>query len=64
MADDAGDLKQALDVTLDVVGDLWDVEACTGGPEVLPLGQDRAPAESGLEDFQAQLLEQVPLVGR
>lgn len=63
MADDAGVLKQALDVALAVAGDLWDVEACESGPEVFPLGQDRAPAESGLEAFRAQLLEQALLVG-
>lgn len=50
-------------VALVALGDGSDVEAREGRAEVLALGEDRAPAQPGLEALQAQLLEQAPVVG-
>src|SRR5262245_7905671 len=33
-----------------------------GRPEILALGQDRAPAQSGLKTFQTQFFEQPPII--
>ncbi len=53
MAHDAGILEQALDVHFAEFGDAACVEIRESGAEILALGQDRAPAEAGLETFQA-----------
>ncbi len=41
-----------------------EVEAMEGCSKVLPLGQNRAPAQSGLKPLQAQFLEQALIVIR
>ena len=38
------------------------VEAAERGPEVFPLAQDREPGQAGLEGFQAQPLENAPVI--
>src|SRR5215472_9376513 len=62
VAHDAGILQEALDVLLGEAGNGAEVEAGEGGAEVLPLDQDGAPAQPGLEALQAQLLEQAAIV--
>jgi hypothetical protein len=54
--------EEALDVALVERRDRLDVEPRERGAEVLPLGQDRAPAQTGLEALQAELLEQPAVV--
>jgi hypothetical protein len=63
MTHDARVIEQTLDVRIVISGHGWNFETRKGGPEVCALGQDRAPAETGLETFQAQLLEKSALVG-
>src|SRR5690606_16585766 len=62
VADDARILQQALDIAFAEARHAREVEAVEGGAEVVALGQDRAPAQPRLERFQAQLLEQAPVV--
>src|SRR5690554_7478708 len=63
MADDAGIRQQSLHVLLGEAHHFVDFKITEGGPEVLALGQNSAPAQTGLKAFQAQLLEQAPVVG-
>src|SRR5262245_38512737 len=61
VADDAGVREQSLHVLRSVSGDLLDVEAVEGTPEVLPLAQDREPGEPGLEGLQSESFEELVL---
>jgi hypothetical protein len=63
VADDRGVAEQPLDVPLAEPRDLGEVEAGERAPEAFPLAQDRQPGEAGLEAFEAELLEQPPVVG-
>src|SRR5581483_3032979 len=58
MADDTVILEQTVDVSPGKVSDLVKIEMMEGGAEVLPLCEDRPPAQSGLKSLQAQFLEQ------
>jgi hypothetical protein len=55
--------QEPLDVLLAEPRHLLEVETVEGAPEALPLSQDRQPRESGLEAFEAELLEQPLIVG-
>ncbi len=63
VTDDAGILQEARDLGLAPAGQDGEVEVGEGAPEVLPFGENGAPAQSGLEPFEAELLEQPPVVG-
>ena len=63
MADDRGVAEQPLDLLFAESRDLGEIEAGKGAPEPLSLAQDREPGEAGLEAFEAELLEQPPVVG-
>ena len=63
MAHDGGVLQQALHVGFDETGDGGRVEAGEGAPESLAFVEDRQPRQARLKAFQAQLLEQAPVVG-
>lgn len=58
MPDDACIAEQALDIAATEAGDLLDVEVGERHAEGRPLVEDRAPAQPGLEAFEAELLEQ------
>src|SRR6185369_2412290 len=62
MADDARILEQTFDVAPGETRDPVEIEVVEGCTEVLALGQNGAPAQSGLEAFQTQLLEQAMIV--
>jgi hypothetical protein len=62
MTDNAFILEQAVDVALGETRDPVEAEVMKRGAEVRALGHDRAPAQSGLEAFQAQFLEQATIV--
>ncbi len=62
MADDAFILQQAVDVAPGEAGDPVEIEIVEGGAEILPLCEDRAPAQPGLKSLEAQLLEQATVV--
>ncbi|GMU46216.1 MAG: hypothetical protein AMXMBFR26_09980 [Porticoccaceae bacterium] len=62
MADDARVLEQPLDISLVKVGDAVEIETVKGGAEILPLGEDRPPAQPGLKPFQTQFFEQTAVV--
>ena len=54
--------KQALDLSLIVARDNARVETLKRPTEVLALVEDRSPGETGLEDVQAQMLEQLAII--
>src|SRR5215471_14412248 len=62
MADDALILEQTVDVAPGEAREPVEVEMMKGCAEVLALGQDGAPVQSGLETLQAQLLEQAVII--
>ena len=64
VADDAGVAEQALDVGGAEARDRLGVEVGEGAAEVLALAQDRQPGQARLEALEAELLEQVAVVGR
>ena len=63
MPDNPGILQQALDIVLGEAGNPLEVELVKCGAEIFALVEDRSPAETRLESFQAQLLEQATIVG-
>jgi hypothetical protein len=62
VADDPGVAQKSLDISLAEARDLLEVEARERLPEVLALAQNRQPREAGLEAFEAELLEEPPVV--
>ncbi len=62
MADDAFILEQAVDVALGETRYPAEIEIMEGGAEVLALGQNGAPAQSGLKTLQTQFLEQAMII--
>ena len=58
-----GILQQALDIVRAERRDRLGVETGEGLAEILPLAQDRQPAQPRLEAFQADFFEQTPVVG-
>src|SRR6185503_8654932 len=62
MAHDAFVLEQPLDVARREARDAVEIEAVERGAEVLALGEDRPPAQTGLETLEAELLEQPAVV--
>jgi hypothetical protein len=62
MADDAFILEQAFDVALAKARYPVKIEIMERGAEVLALGQDGAPAQSGLKTLQTQFLEQAMII--
>src|SRR5262249_31823621 len=62
VADDPRIAEEPLDVALAEPCDRVRIEAGEGGPEVLPLPQDRQPRKPGLETLEAQLLVEPALV--
>jgi hypothetical protein len=63
VADDAGVLQQTLDSLRVEPSHGVDVEGLEGAPEVLAFAEDGEPAQSRLETFEAELLEQAIVVG-
>src|ERR1051326_7543361 len=62
MANDALVLQQSDDVAPGEARDRIEIEIMEGGTKVLALRQDGAPAQSRLEAFEAQFLEQATIV--
>ncbi len=62
MADDTGIPEQPGDLGLPPAGQTLEIEAGEGTAEVLPLAEDDAPAEAGLEALETELLEQPAVV--
>src|SRR5712671_979935 len=62
VTDDPFVLEQTRDVALGEARDPVEIEIMEGGTEILALGEDRAPAQSGLKTLQVQFLEQAPIV--
>src|SRR5690606_8792976 len=62
MADDAGVGEQLFNVGFTEARDALEVEALEGLAEILALAQDGEPGQARLKPFQAQLLEQAPVV--
>ena len=63
MADDAVVLQQPLHVARAEARDHGGLELREGAAEVLALAEDRDPAQARLKTFEADLLEQPPVVG-
>jgi hypothetical protein len=59
----AASWRSALDARGREAGDRLVIEPGERRPERLPLAQDRQPAQSRLEAFEADLLEQPVIVG-
>src|SRR5262245_41812423 len=55
-------LEQTIDVALGEARNSVEIEIMERGAEVLPLAQDGAPAQSGLETLQTQFLEQAMII--
>ena len=62
MPHDAGVAEQPCHVFRPESSDPLRIETGEGGAEVLALPQDRQPAQTGLEAFEADLLEQPPII--
>src|SRR6185503_12461286 len=62
MTNDPFVAEQSRDVARREAGDAIDVEVHERAPEVLALPEDRQPAQTGLEAFEADLLEQTAVV--
>src|SRR5690606_6680418 len=62
MPHDARVAEEPLHVPLRVAGDALEIEVVKGAAEVLALGEDRPPAQPGLEPFEAELLEEPSIV--
>ena len=62
MADDALILEQSVNVALGVASNLVEIKAMKGSSEVIPFGENGAPAQSRLETFLAQFFEQAIVV--
>lgn len=60
--DDARILKQLFDLRLAEPGDLFRLEIREGLPVIVPLPQNRVPAEARLRGFQGQKFEYQPVV--
>jgi len=63
MADDAGIVQEPRDLRLTPAGQQGEVETGEGAAEMLPLGENGAPAQPGLEALQTELFEQPPIIG-
>ncbi len=63
MTNDAGITEQALHIGGTESGDRLEVETGERGAEVVPLAQDGQPRKAGLKPFEADLLEQPPVIG-
>ena len=63
MADDPCIGHQPLHVVLVERRHLLEIEVSEGGPEVLPLAQDRQPRQPRLKAFEADLFEQPEVIG-
>ena len=63
MPDDAGVLQQALHVARAKARHHRGLEILEGAAEVVALAEDRDPAQARLKAFEADLLEQPPVVG-
>src|SRR5690606_12933314 len=62
-ADDARTLQQGLDIAFAEARHAREVDAVERAAEAVALGPDRAPAPPRLDRYQAQHLEQAPVVG-
>jgi hypothetical protein len=63
VADDPGIGEQPLDVSRTEARDPVEVEFGERPSEPLALAENREPGETGLEPFEAELLEEPPVVG-
>ncbi len=63
VANDAGVAHQARHVARAESGHDRRFEIAKGPAEVLPLAQDGQPAQAGHESFEAELLEESPVIG-
>src|SRR5690348_11474786 len=62
MTDDARVTQQPRDVACAEPRDALEIESCERLAKRLALAEDRPPTQAGLESFEADLLEETPIV--
>lgn len=62
VADDPRILEETIDISLREASDPIEIELVKHSAEVLPLGEDGAPAQSGLKTLEAQFFKQALII--